>query len=81
MSLKKILNDKIQQAGQLSVEEIEIISKDNGYKISNAERRLRESPNVLALKNDRGYIKAYAWIGEQITRPQIYEDRRLSLNL
>jgi hypothetical protein len=79
MSLKQILNDKIRQAGTLSVDEIELIAKDNGYKISNAERRLRESPNVLALKTDKGHIKAYAWTGEEIKSPKIFEDKRQSL--
>lgn len=82
MSLIKILNDKIKEAGQLSVEEVEIIAKDNGRKISNAERRLRksESPNIAPVKNKKGYITAYRWIGESIESPKIYKEKQEIFN-
>ena len=67
MSLLKNLNEFIRLKGE--VEWSEIKEKcDNGYwgrtfKLSNAERRLRESPDILALYENR-VIKRYKFKGE-----------------
>lgn len=68
MSLKTILNNLIAQRGYVSSEEVYHICQEEGFKLSNAERRLRrsESPNVepVMAKSKRGtmYIKGYKFI-------------------
>lgn len=66
--LKKILNDKIREKGYISVDEMELICKQNNKKISNGERRLRksDSPNVEAVENKKGAIVGYRWIGLRV---------------
>lgn len=70
-SLKTILNNLIKDRGEVPIEDIYKVCLEEGYKISNAERRLRksESPNILGLekKNKRGvkYIYAYKYVGEK----------------
>jgi hypothetical protein len=82
MSLKKILNDKIKEVGQMGIDEIYQLAEDNSYRQSNAERRLRESVNLEPVFDEKHkYIVAYKWIGEQIIRPQIYEDKQLNIKL
>jgi hypothetical protein len=67
MSLKKVLNERIRKEGYLSIEEIYQICEDLHYKQSNAERRLRESPRVEAVYDDkRKYIKGYKVISRPI---------------
>ena len=65
MSLKETLNNLIKDRYPdiVKVDEIECITKERGYKISNAERRLRksESPEIEALKNAKGNIYAYKY--------------------
>ena len=69
MSLKKTLNNLIKDRYPdiVKVDEIEYTTKEMGYKISNAERRLRksESPNIEALKNGKGNIYAYKYKPER----------------
>jgi hypothetical protein len=82
MSLKKILNDKIQQAGQMGIDEIYQLAEDNSYRQSNAERRLRESPNLKPVFDEKHkYIVAYKWIGESIESPEIYQDNQQTFKL
>lgn len=67
--LKYLLNKKIEQAGYLSIDEVNEIANKTGYKISNAERRLRksESPSVDAVFNEKNkYIIGYKWVGSGI---------------
>ena len=83
MSLIKTLNDKIKEAGYLSIEEIYQICEDDHFKQSNAERRLRksESPNIAPVYNDKPrYIKGYQWTGKEIGSPEVYEDKRQLLS-
>jgi len=69
MSLKKILHNKIQSQGTMPYSQVEQICKENGYKISNAERCLRrsESPDVKTIYSKKGFIVGYEWkrVGEQ----------------
>jgi hypothetical protein len=48
ISLRDILNNEIKRTGYLSIDRMEAICKENHYKISNGERRLRpsDSPDV-----------------------------------
>jgi len=70
MSLKSILNNLIRERGEVSYGEIVQISLEEGYKVSNAERRLRksESPSIDPImgtgKRGNRYIKAYKWVGQ-----------------
>lgn len=64
MSLKAKLNQIIEEANGavVTIDQIEQICKENHYKMSNAERRLRasESPNIeRVFKN--GAIIGYRW--------------------
>ena len=63
--LKQILNDKIQDEGYLSVDDVNEICDLNGRKRSNGERRLRpsESPLIVAVRGSRGVIQGYKWVG------------------
>jgi hypothetical protein len=66
-SLRSTLNALIKEKGYLSYEEIVRITLEEGYKPSNAERRLRhsESPDiepVMAVsKRGTSYIKGYIY--------------------
>ncbi len=67
-SLREQLNNLIRQRGSVPWKEIKEIC-DKGsmgriYKLSNAERRLRqsESPNVETVM-EHGHIIAYKWVG------------------
>ena len=68
MSLKNILHEQIQELGYISYEEMVRICLEEGFKISNGERRLRksESPNIepVMKKSKRGteYIGGYKYI-------------------
>ncbi len=55
MSLKSQLNQIIRERGSISIQEIEDFCHKAGYKLSNAERRLRksESPDVEPLWNKK----------------------------
>ena len=61
MSLKQILNNLIQEKGEVSVNEVYAVCDELGYKRSNAERRLRESPSVKPIMSKKGAIVAYKW--------------------
>ena len=41
-SLKKILKHYIYQRSRVTINELEVLARDNGYKVSNMERRMRE---------------------------------------
>lgn len=60
MSLKSELQKIIRERGYMSTAQVEEYCKAHRYKLSNAERRLRESesPNVEAVK-EKGYIIGY----------------------
>ena len=63
-SLKTKLNDliKSRNGGIVTINEIEYLCKENQYKMSNAERRLRasESPNIVRVMK-HGAIIGYRW--------------------
>lgn len=61
-SLKEILKQTIQEQGTVTTYLIEDVARMNQYKISNAERRLRELANEGAIKtrrNEKGIIIGY----------------------
>jgi hypothetical protein len=70
-SLKTKLFEAIRRAypNMFSLERVEYLAREAGYKVSNAERRLRElcEPNeagyapVSAIRNDKGYITGYLY--------------------
>lgn len=64
-SLKDELNKAIKNAGYLTVDQINDLTEELGYKRSNAERRLRksESPFIEAVKNSKHYIIGYRYVG------------------
>ena len=68
MSLKQILNEAVRVNGYLSYEAFVKICLEEGYKISNGERRLRasESPNIKPImktsKRGTSYIAEYEYI-------------------
>ena len=64
MSLKKTLNNLIQERGYISYQELKDFCDQNGKKMSVAERRLRpsESPDIEMVKVD-GSIYGYKWRG------------------
>jgi len=70
MSLKQKLFNFIQLNKSMSTWELYEISKQEGVKVSNSERRLRElmneDPNIKADKNERGVITGY-YYESQIT--------------
>lgn len=57
-SLKTLLTELIWSRGYLSTRELEAFCRENNYKISNAERRLRqsESPTIEAVRMNRVVI-------------------------
>lgn len=59
-SLKQILNETIQLKGFISTYELDYLCKQHHYKLSNAERRLRdsESPDIEKVRKD-GVIIGY----------------------
>ena len=64
MSLKNLLLFAIKQQGEIGLEEVERIAE--GYKLSNAERRLRElsnegliQPIMAEAKSGTRFISAY----------------------
>jgi hypothetical protein len=81
MSLKAILENKIKEVGQMGIDETYQITEDNGYRQSNAERRLRESKNLEPIFNDKHkYIVAYKWTGKEMGSPKIFEQKQEILN-
>lgn len=64
-SLRQQLNNEIKRKGYLSYEEMVKICLEEGYRISNAERRLRksESPEIEAVmgvsKRGTSYVKGW----------------------
>ena len=66
ISLKTELHRVIREAHYISTSDLERIVKNLRYKLSNAERRLRpsESPMIREVKNEKGHITGYEWIGE-----------------
>ena len=71
MSLKSKLNEAIKQKGYMSFDEVKRYTEELGYKLSNAERRLRrsESPNLERVMK-KGAIVGYKWIN----KPDIFVD-------
>ena len=65
MSLKIKLNDFIKSRNGEIIDHNIIVSLCNqwGYRISNAERRLRENTMVGTKRNSKGAIIGYYWIG------------------
>lgn len=69
MSLRQSLNDLIKSQGYVTYQEVEVFCERGGYKISNAERRLRKSESpmieaVLGKKKSGGTaIVGYKWVG------------------
>lgn len=66
MSLKSELNRIIKEKSYISIDELEKICKDYRVKISSAERRLRESPNIFPVMKRGGkgqnYISGYGYV-------------------
>jgi len=68
MSLKSILQKRIIDQGQITYEEMVGICLEEGYRVSNGERRLRksESPHIepVMKESKRGtdYIAGYKYI-------------------
>jgi hypothetical protein len=81
-SLKSKLYDalKARYPGYLTINEVEAICKAHKNKISNGERRLRqsESPRVSRIKNSKGAIIGYKWI-EGVQRPIQYRTPKETL--
>ena len=67
MSLKSKLTDKIKLEGELSYDYVKMLVESGyfgrKYRISCAERRLRESPDIEIIK-ENGCIVKYRFIGE-----------------
>ena len=66
MSLKEKLLNKIAEQGEVRLEVLQQIALDNGYRIGNCDRRLRElceSENSLVStkRNEKGYIISYVY--------------------
>ncbi len=63
MSLKSTIQYYLEKNKYLSLQELESLCKSEGYKLSNAERRLRElmavTPSIKSVKNSAGAIIAY----------------------
>ena len=72
MSLKKSLHDRIRlYEGKLyPYDEVERICRVLGYKISNAERRLRpsESPDIQTVYSEKGFIIGYKYQPELVIK-------------
>ena len=78
MSLKYQLEKLIQSEGEVTYSRIKTLL-ENGYfnkpyRLSNAERRLRELSNIQAVL-ENGHIKSYRWIGapQQVLPQYRYE--------
>ena len=68
MSLKEQLKNSIRSHGEIGISVLEDTTKKLGFKISNYERRCRELTNeglIKPIRNDKGYIAGYKWIGER----------------
>lgn len=70
-SLKEHLKQAVKNAypKMLNIEKAELFIRGLDYKVSNGERRLRELsegdyPVVKPVKNDKGYIRGYVYLGE-----------------
>ena len=62
MSLRKVLINEIELKGYLTLEKLHSIALVCGYKVSNAERRLREltvDNKVIPVRNGKGHITGY----------------------
>ena len=91
MSLKQRLNEAIKINGSMTFDEIKKYTEELGYKLSNAERRLRpsESPNIERIEKN-GAIVAYRWedsdvfvdmgITDKPTRPTFGDTRLIYEN-
>lgn len=83
MSLRQILNDEIKNCGYVTIDRINQITSDLGYKQSNAERRLRksESPSVEAVFN-KNHIVGYKYKSniverfENLRKPKVINHQR-----
>lgn len=68
-SLRVKLNNLIRERGEVPYEELAKFTNEEGYKLSNMERRLRssESPEIEPImgysKRGTEYIRAYRWRG------------------
>ena len=61
-----ILCEEIQRRGFITQDEMERICKSEGYKISNGERRLRESRTLIEpILTEKKHIKGYQWRNSQ----------------
>ena len=62
-----MLNDKIKRNGYISINNVHQLAKDCNHKESCAERELRpsRSPNVEAVRNEKGHNIGYKWIGAE----------------
>lgn len=83
-SLKQLLLDELKIKRKLTVDEIAQIAIDHGYKISNAERRLRrehefEDLPIVKLGKDGKPIRkstriyAYSWKGSRTVFRKIHD--------
>lgn len=72
MSLKSLLFQEIKSRGSLTLNEVEKICHEAKYKLSNAERRLRElmaTGSVKPLKCENGAIIGYSIATQGDLRP------------
>ena len=67
MSLKRDLHAIIKSLGECSYNYLEKYCGERGYRVSNMERRLRqsESPQVFTVYNLKGHIIGYKWIKKE----------------
>ena len=79
ISLKKILISEIQRRGMMTIDELEQLCKDAGYKISNYERRLRESRTLVEPVFSKKAIVGYRYIGKEPQKIEVYFQRQQSL--
>lgn len=84
-SLRSILLNYIQEHSRASLTEIHELARAHGKKESNAERCLRpsSSPEIETIYNEKGYVTAYVWKGNEnnnIFRPvHVSEEEKLRL--
>lgn len=67
MSLSQTLKDHIRFKGTVNLTELHQIAEEQNHKQSNCERQLRllaEKDFIEPIKNDKGCITGYKWIGK-----------------
>jgi hypothetical protein len=80
--LKQNLYSEIQRRGVIRLEEAYQLAHDLGYDYENAKRRLREMGNsglIEPIKNKKGFISHYRYIGKEIPKYEIYIQRQGNL--